>query len=258
MSSSRRHGFVCGIVAVVVIAWLSGCAATHTSIAKEHLDVQTKMSEAVFLEPVAPTQRIVFVQVRNTSDRPSFDIGPAVQSAIAAKGYRVTDNPEIAHYKLQAQVLSVSRTSQTAADAVLHDGFGSTVVGVGAGALSGAVIGGIAGGHHGAAIGAGLGSLLGGVIATVADASVQDVTYVAVTDVLISERTQNGVIGRRNVQIDNSQGLGGSVRQTFAEATDEKRHRTRVVSTANQANLAYEEAEGILAQGLTRSLAGLF
>ena len=218
-----------------------------------------KMSEAVFLEPVAPdsayrlragaqpplTGRVLILDRQCNPPLPP-----------KATGSRII--PEIAHYKLQAQVLSVSRSSQTAADAVLHDGFGSTVVGVGAGALSGAVIGGIAGGHHGAAIGAGLGGLLGGVIATVADASVHDVTYVAVTDVLISERTQNGVIGRRNVQIDNSQGLGGSERQTFAEATDEKRHRTRVVSTANRANLAYEEAEWILAQGLTRSLAGLF
>ena len=258
MSVCRRHGVVCGMITVAMIAWLSGCAATHTSIAKEDLDVQTKMSEAVFLEPVSPAQRIVFVQVRNTSDRPSFDIGPSVRVAIAAKGYQVTDDPEAAHYKLQAQVLSVSRSSQTAADAVLHDGFGSTVIGVGAGALSGAVLGGIAGGHHGAAIGAGVGGLLGGVIATVADASVKDVTYMAVTDVLISEKTQRGVIGRRNLQIDNSQGLGGSERQTFAEATDEKRHRTRVVSTANRANLDYEEAAEILAQGLTRSLAGLF
>jgi len=258
MPSSRHYGLVYGVVAVVMIAWLSGCAATHTSIAKQELDVQPKMSEAIFLEPVAPDQRIVFVQVRNTSDRPSFDIGPAVKSAIAAKGYMITENPEYAHYKLQAQVLSVSRSSQTAADAVLHDGFGSTVIGVGAGALSGAVLGGIAGGHHGAAIGAGVGGLLGGVIATIADASVKDVTYVAVTDVLISEKTPNGVVGRRNLQIDNSQGIGGSERQTFAEATDEKRHRTRVVSTANRANLNYEEAAELLSQGVTRSLAGLF
>ncbi|PON15996.1 conjugal transfer protein TraT [Candidatus Entotheonella serta] len=258
MSQYRNREFRTLICMVVLVGLFAGCAATQTSIAKRELDVQTKMSEAVFLEPVAPARRTVFVQVRNTSDKPSFDIGPSVKSAILAKGYRVTENPEIAHYKLQAQVLSVSKSSLTAAEAALNDGFGATIVGAGTGAISGAVIGGIAGGRQGAAIGAGVGGLLGGVISTIADSSVKDVTYVAVTDVLISEKTKQGVVGRRNLQIDNSQGQGGSERQTFAEATDEKRHRTRVVSTANKVNLEYEEAAVQLAHGLTRSLAGLF
>ncbi len=258
MSQNRNHLLMCMIATVALIGLITGCAATHTSIAKQDLDIQTKMSEAIFLEPVAPARRTVFVQVRNTSDKPSFDIGHSVKSAILAKGYRVTDNPDTAHYKLQAQVLSVSKSSPTAAEAALDGGFGGTVVGAGTGAISGAVIGGIAGGRQGAAIGAGVGGLLGGVIATIADSSVKDVTYVAVTDVLISEKTKEGVVGRRNLQIDNNQGHGGSERQTFAEATDEKRHRTRVVSTANKVNLDYEEAAVELAQGLTRSLAGLF
>ncbi len=248
-----------GLFAVaVLVGLLSGCAATQTSIAKKNLDVQTKMSEAVFLDPVSPDQRTVFVQVRNTSDKPSFDIGPSVKSAISAKGYRVIDDPDTAHYKLQVQVLSVSKSSPTAAQSALNDGFGGTIIGAGTGAISGAVIGGIAGGRQGAAIGAGVGGLLGGVISTIADSSVKDVTYMAITDVLISEKTQNGVVGRRNLQIDNDQGRGGSERQTFAEAANEKRHRTRVVSTANKANLNYEEAAPELTQGLTRSLAGLF
>jgi hypothetical protein len=31
---------------------LGGCAAVHTSIAKKDLDVQTKMSDTIFLDPV--------------------------------------------------------------------------------------------------------------------------------------------------------------------------------------------------------------
>ena len=258
MLPHRNHLLMCIIATVALAGLLAGCAATRTSIAKKNLDVQTKMSEAIFLEPVAPAQRTVFVQVRNTSDKPNFDIGPSVKSAIMAKGYQVTEDPEIAQYRLQAQILSVSKSSPTAAEAALNDGFGATVVGAGTGAISGAVIGGLAGGRSGAAIGAGVGGLLGGVISTVADASTKDVTYVAITDVLISEKTRQGVVGKRNLQIDSSQGQGGSERQTFAEATDEKRHRTRVVSTANKVNLEFEEAAVELSQGLTRSLAGLF
>ena len=118
MQPTRRSPYLPHLVAVLaLLVVLSGCAATQTAIAKKNLDVQTKMSDAVFLEPVPPDQRIVFVQVRNTSDKENFDIETPIKSAIAAKGYRVTENPEEAYYKLQAQVLSVSRSSPTAAEA---------------------------------------------------------------------------------------------------------------------------------------------
>ena len=47
---------------------VSGCGAVHTSIKKSDLDVQTRMSDTVFLEPVAPEKRLVFVSVRNNLD----------------------------------------------------------------------------------------------------------------------------------------------------------------------------------------------
>jgi outer membrane lipoprotein SlyB len=258
MQPTCSRPFLSLIVALGLLVMLSGCAATQTAIAKKHLDVQTKMSDAVFLEPVAPDKRIVFVQVRNTSDKQNFDLEAPIKAAIAAKGYRVTDNPEEAYYKLQAQVLSVSKASPTAAEAALNDGFGGTALGGLGGGATGAVIGGIAGGRGGALIGAGVGALVGGIAATIADSSVKDVTYVAITDVQISERAQEGVVGRRNSELDTKQGSSGKIRQTFAEATTEKRHRTRVVSTANKANLEYEEAVPELTAGLTRSLSGLF
>ena len=39
---------VIGLLAAVV----SGCAAVHTSIAKRNLDVQTRISSAIFVDPV--------------------------------------------------------------------------------------------------------------------------------------------------------------------------------------------------------------
>ena len=48
---------------------LSGCAATSTAVAKRNLDVQTKMSDTIFLDPVSPDQRTVYVDVKNTSDK---------------------------------------------------------------------------------------------------------------------------------------------------------------------------------------------
>ena len=243
-------------LASVMLLWLlGGCAAIHTSIAKKDLDVQTKMSESIFLDPVGPDKRSIFVQVRNTSDKANFDIEGPIKAAIAAKGYRVVDDPEKAHYKLLAQVLQVSKASPTAAEVALGGGYGAPIL---AGAATGAVIGGVAGGWTGAGIGAAAGGVVGGLGATVADAAVKDVTYMVITDIQISEKAKAGVIGRRDAQVDTSKGIGGRERQTFAEVTDEKRYRTRVVSTANKVNLAYEEAAPELTQGLARSLAGLF
>ncbi len=57
----------------------------------------------------ARSPRIVFIQVRNTSDKPNFDIVQPIKAAIVAKGYRITEDPDQAHFKLQAQVLSVTK-----------------------------------------------------------------------------------------------------------------------------------------------------
>ena len=254
MNWNRNYRLMGLIAAFALFGLLSGCAAIHTSIAKKDLDVQTKMSDAVFLEPVGPSERAIFIQVRNTSDKQNFDIDQPLKAAIAAKGYRVVDDPAKAHYKLLVQVLSVAKSSPTAAEASLQAGFGGILGGAGTGALIGAA----AGGGRGAAYGAGIGGLLGGFASTIANAAVKDVLFVAITDVQISEKAKEGVIGRRDTQVDTGQGIGGRERQTFAEVTDEKRYRTRIVSTANKVNLNYEEAAPELTMGLTRSLAGLF
>ena len=84
------------------MAILNGCAAVHTSVAKRNLDVQTRMSDAVFLDPVSLDKRTVFVQVRNTSDIPNFDLEGPIKNAISVRGYQVVDDPDAAQFKLQA------------------------------------------------------------------------------------------------------------------------------------------------------------
>ena len=253
-ANTTRYLAVSSILAVLV-ATLAGCAAVHTSIAKRNLDVQTRMSDAVFLDPVAPDKRTVFVQVRNTSDKPNFDLERPIRNAIAAKGYQVLDDPEAAHYKLQAQILSVSKASVTAAEAALNGGYGAPLAGMVAGATAGVATG---GSTQNMAVAGVAGAVVGGLIETVANAAVQDVFYVAITDVQISQKARAGVTGQRDLQVDASQGIGGEETTTFSEVTDEKRYRTRVMSTANKVNLQYEEAAPELNAGLTRVLAGLF
>jgi hypothetical protein len=236
-----------------VLSILLGCAAVHTSIAKKDLDVQTKMSDTVFLDPVGPDKKTIFVQIRNTSDRP-FDIEGAIVSALVARGYRVTQDPDAAHFRLLGNLLSVAKASPTAADAALASGYG----GVFAGGAAGAAVGGVTHGWTGAAVGGAVGGILGGLTETVANAAVKDVTYMIVTDIEITEKARPGVVVRQDSQQDASQGVGGRRTQTSSEVMDMKKYRTRIVSTANKANLEYEEAAPQLTQGLIRSVSGLF
>lgn len=247
-SRAARLALVLGIMG------LSGCAAVHTSIAKQDLDVQTKMSDTIFLDPVGLDKKVIFIQIRNTSDKANFDIDPQVKNAIASRGYRVTMNPDEAYYWLQANVLSVAKSDPTAAEAALHAGYGGTL----AGAALGAAIGGAAGGWPGAGYGGLAGGLVGAAVETIANASVKDVTFVAITDIEISERAKEGVVVREDTNLSRKQGLSGSSSQTSSEVTDRKKYRTRVVSTANKANLEYDEAAPVLNAGLTRSISGLF
>ncbi|MFZ1428832.1 MAG: complement resistance protein TraT, partial [Geminicoccaceae bacterium] len=108
---------------------LSGCAAGSTAIAKRNLDVQTKMSDTIFLDPVSPDQRTVYVDVKNTSDKPDLDLAPQIRAAIAARGFRVVDDPRAAQFVLQANVLQAGRSSETAAEAASGSGFGGTLLG---------------------------------------------------------------------------------------------------------------------------------
>jgi hypothetical protein len=119
-------------------------------------------------------------------------------------------------------------------------------------------VGGVTHGWTGAAVGGVVGGILGGVTETVANAAVKDVTFMVVTDIEISEKAKQGVIVRQDSQQDASQGVGGRRTQTSSEVTDMKKYRTRIVSTANKANLAYEEAAPELTAGLVRSISGLF
>ena len=250
MNAAVLNSLAVGCILVMV----SGCASIHTSVAKKDLDVQTKMSDTIFLDPVGPDKKVIFVEVRNTSDKQNFDIAGPIKEALAKKGYKVTDDPEKAYYRLQANVLSVSKTSPTAAEAALTSGYG----GVLGGAAAGAGVGLATHGGRGAAAGGLLGGVVGGFTETVADAFVHDVLFMAVTDVQLVEKAPEGVIVRQDSAQNLAQGMAGTQSQTYSEVTKLKKFRTRVVSTANKANLEYEEASPALTEGLTRVLSGLF
>lgn len=239
------------VVGAFLALSLAACGATTTAISKRNLDVQTKMTESIFLDPVPADQRTVFVQVRNTSDKPDFDIEPAVRAAVEGRGYRVVDDPTEARYLLQANVLQAGRSSEEAAEDIFAGGFGSTILGGAAGAGAGRVL------SEDPAVIIG-GALAGAAISAVADAFVQNVTYSIISDIQVSERAGQGVVVTESARQDLSQGTSGSRVLSSTETSEWKRYRTRVMSKANKVNLEFEEAAPDLVAGLTRSISGIF
>lgn len=230
---------------------LSGCAATHLAVAKKDLDVQTKMSATVFLDPVTAAERTVLVQVRNTSDKPDFGIEGEVVSALQAKGYRVVMDPAEAHYIVQANILQVGKSDQTAAESALGSGYGGGFDG----ALAGMALAGATGGGGRNIVG---GGLVGALVGTVVDAAVKDVYFSAITDVQIKERMGKGKQAQIASEHNLKQGTSGSTTVSYQDTSDFRAYQTRILSSANKVNLDFAEAQPALKQGLVRSLSGVF
>jgi outer membrane lipoprotein SlyB len=245
-----------GIVALLGAGLgLGACAAAQTAIGYRELDVQTRASDTIFLDPVPEAERTVLVAVRNTSDKPELDLDAAVRDRLVARGYRVVEDREQARYVLQVNVLQAGREAVTAAREAYRSGFGS--------ALAGAAVGGAAGYGAGRAGGDGTvpaigGALAGAAIGTVADSFVQRVEYAVITDVQVAERLPSGVVVTEVERGSLRQGSSGRVSQSIASTSEWKRYRTRMVSTAERTNLDWQEAAPQLAAGLSRSIAGIF
>lgn len=233
----------------VVAVGLSGCAAAQLALTHKNLDVQTKMSNTIFLPPASPSKQTVYVQFKNTADQ-SLDV-PALTQELNAdlsnQGYRVVPYSQ-AHYLLQINVLSIGKMSPSAAQSALGGGYG--------GALGSAVAGAAAGGLIGQSyVGAGVGGLVAGVGGLVADSLVKNVTYAMITDVQVGVRSRHAVQQQTNANLQ--QGTSTTTTQNTSQIGHWVDYRTRIVSTANKVNLSFKTALPALQGQLVHSLGGI-
>jgi hypothetical protein len=231
------------------LLFLCGCAATQVAISKRNLDVQTKMSNTVFLNPVDGPQKTVYVQARNTSAVSAFNIDQELRTDLQGKGYRVVNNLRDAHYLVQINVLQVGKTDPTAAEKALEGGFGSASEGVIAGVATAGLLG--RGGNNLVA-----GGLIGGAASLVANSLVKDVTYSVITDLQISERSGGKV--HRTEASALQQGTSTTNFETSNSTSDWHRYQTRILSNAEKVNLDLNEALPQLTVALASSIAGMF
>lgn len=210
------------IIALVLTVSLTACNTTTKLIRHGKLEVQTKMSDPIFLDPVADNKKTVLLQIRNTTDKSSFDIAPKLEAAVRDKGYRIVKIPQDANLMIQANILQVGKSTLENPFEALNGGYGSSLVGFGAGIA----IGGAYGSSTRDMLGMGL---ITGVGNSILEAAVEVVNFTMITDIQVSERTKNNW----------------------------NKHQTRIVSIAKKTNLKFEEAVPELVSGLVSSIAGL-
>lgn len=248
---SKRSRQLLAMAAAGVL--LAGCAATETMLSKKELDVQTRTSTAIFVDPVARDKRTVYLDIKSgvmEFDRRKFKQFVSEQfTQFNDNGYKIVDDPDTAQFQMVAYVLNLEKASPTAAEQALHQGYmGGAVVG---GAVAGAAM-------TSSVKGAAAGGLLAGGTEFVSGALVKDVTYMLVCDIQIKEKAAPGVIVRKDTKIDTKVSDAGSSQQRVSEATDKKEYRTRIVTTANKANLKLEDAQDLMFQKTAYAMSGFF
>ncbi len=244
MNGIIRFGFL-----FLVASSMVGCASARLKLSKGQLDVQTKMSETLFIDPPeSDDARTFYLQARNTSDK-DFDISEKLRQALIAKGYRTVSQVARAHFIIQVNVLQVGQSSQTAADQWFYRGYGSA-----GGMLQDAAY---VGGATEAKSFVGLG-LLGDVTSLISDSVVKDVYFSAITDVQIKERLRKGQKADTVSNHANKSGSSGYVFSRVEEKSDWKISQTRILSFANKVNLEFETAAPELKKALVQSVAGVF
>lgn len=228
---------------------LMSCAATQTVLEHGSLQVNTRLSDPIYLEDVSTKQKTVFISIKNTTDE-DVSISSPLKTALSAKGYKVVSSPDSAHYKVQATVLQIGKMKLSASQSALDGGVGSAITGAVAGtalgALSGNTSGMIAGG------------VVGGVVGVAADALIKPVNITMITDVRISERVGKGVQVKEQFKANLASGASSSTQQTYSKTSQFQTYSTRIVSNADKVNLKFSEARPALEQGLVKSISGIF
>ncbi len=266
--------------------YLSSCSTVMSGIENAKLQTQAKMSSTIFLTPVGPSQKTIFVQVRNTSQVPMPDLEAMIKQKLESRNYKVIDDPQQAHYWLQANVLYMGKESQYATfDGALAGGFG--------GALAGAAIGRGYGQGAAALGGAAAGSLIG----ALAGAAIHVDTYLGVVDIQVSERlpgavkqtvtsnysqgetgpstgatithqssgtynnnanfTQGSYANNSTTQIQENK-EGTQVTSQYQKETNYQAYRTRIVVEAKQTNMDLQKVTPEIENLISNEISGIF
>lgn len=269
------------VLVLMIMLQLAGCSALHTSVAKRHLDVQTRMSQTVYLDPVEPEQRTIFLDIRQTAAEYQQPLAEDIRDLLLSRGYQLTDSPAQAQYWLQVNVRTVLKErpeqvlsreeyglSRAEIEVLLDPALGALPAAMPEPDNDNSTTAGmvdVAVANHVSIDSKDIGRALV-VLAVFAGAEyvgnqlVEDKYYTMLTDVQIAEKLPGGSIEQVQEVSEHvlTQGDSGELEQMWQRSTNRRKYQVRVISFANKSNLKWDEAEQPLHQGLLRSLAGIF
>ncbi len=250
-------------------ALIGACMLMFSGCGTSALQTKVKMTQSIFLDPVARDKRTIFVAMRNTSGQNIYLEGRILES-LRSKGYMIVDDPEMATYILMANVLycDVKREENASGAAA-------------AGAMTGTSIGAYNGNSMTTTIGSGVaGALVGGLIGKMTE----DTIYQMQVDILVKQRMQGKVVassgnvsGQASVTDGTRAGFmnsfGGPVRDTQGGAkvrdnranyatqsyeSDYVEKQTMLFAEATKMGLTLEEAIPALESQITNQISGIF
>jgi hypothetical protein len=234
------------IMCCLVIISVSGCSAVSTAVKKQDLLVETRMSESVVLEPMAPSDRLAYVRVRDTSGNGlRKGMQQILVDQLASEGIRTTLNPKEANLMLNATILQAGKSDKSSVNSALASGFAG-------GALAGGLSS-MTGSSNKQAVGAGL---AGAALGFLADTMIEDVYYSFIIDVELRERPLDGDSYENASQTSGTKGTSTKFQSNVQRGENYKWliYKTRIVTTANQMNLKLEDAMPIVQQKTAMSL----
>lgn len=255
---SKKLLFLSAIVGIL----LSGCMTTT-------LQTNAKMTNSIFVDPVAKNQRTIFIAMKNTSGQ-NINLENGIIQGLQAKGYKIIDDPEKANFILMTNVLYLDQKRESNAPSA------ATTMG-----MAGAGVGAYNTGSAGSTIAIGLGSaVIGGLLGKITEDTIYqmqvDVVIRQKSDQLVSTYTGN-VSGQANVRdrksADFADAYSGPIRNidkrghldsnsvnTKDQAYNTKyvEQKTMVFAEATKRNLQLEEAKPVLEEKITSQIVGLF
>jgi len=248
------------ILSIVIFA--TGCATSN-------LQTNAAMTRTIVLDPVAPKDKTIYMQVKNTAAS-KINLEPDLKKDLIKNGYRIIDDPNKAKYLLHVNVLFADNLKEAQAIKAATDAGVTTGLAVGIGNSSGksGIIAGVAAALIGGAIGA----------------ATEDEIYRAVIDISVKEKKNQPIRARHSISEEQAQaqnnkiaGFGNEISgealsktggsslkdglgtdDTYDFTTNYIQHKTRVIVTARKMNLDIKEAIPLLQKKAAYEISQIF
>lgn len=228
---------------------LVGCGATSALINHSSLDVNSKMSDTIFLDPELVNHQTVFLQVKNTTSEDLKGITTELTSNFTNAGWTVVKDQSKAYNMVQVNVLQAGEAKDP------NSVWNTVQSGYGAAAL---------GGLAGLAVGYGTGSVVGGIgagvgvaaVSWIADSAIKNVAYSVITDIQISVKTDKQVSNTQQASL--KQGTSTVQNQTATSTGNWLKYQTRIGTVAQKVNLKFPDAKPVIIKQLSQQISSIF